>query len=391
MGESARMHDNIRQPIKDLTLAGYVSPEPVGAGSWPLLRGFEAGVRRGQQAAVRMQQLKREGFVPDLIYTHPGWGDALFVKDVFPDTPLLAYCEFYYNMQGQDVGFDPEFPEQPDVAEHVRLQNSIQLHALAVADAAVSPTHWQKSRYPARFRDLIEVVHEGIDTAVARPAPHAFVEIAQRSLRLSRQDEVITFVNRNLEPCRGFHVFMRALPELLKRRPKAHVIIVGGDDVSYGKRLSEGTYRDRYLRELDKRIDRSRVHFVGRVPYGVYLNLLQVSTAHVYLTYPFVLSWSMLEAMSAGCAVIGSRTAPVQEVIREGENGLLVDFFSPEQIVDAVDRVCSHPDRMEAMRVAARQTVVDNYDLTRVCLPRQMALMANLAGGGSSGQVASIR
>jgi glycosyltransferase involved in cell wall biosynthesis len=226
------------------------------------------------------------------------------------------------------------------------------------------------------------VIHDGIDTDRVKPDPQVRLGLAKSGLKLRPGNEVITFVNRNMEPHRGFHVFMRALPEIQKRRPNAVVLIVGGDDISYGKRLPPGeTWRQKMLAEVGDRLDMRRVRFVGRIPYNDFVAMLQVSAVHVYLTYPFVLSWSMLEAMSAGCLVIGSSTPPVQEVISDGDNGLLVDFFSPQAIAETIDRVLSHPDRMADIRVRARQTVVEHYDLRGVCLPRHVALVDAVAAG----------
>lgn len=219
-------------------------------------------------------------------------------------------------------------------------------------------------------------MHEGIDTALAAPDPGAFVTLKRQGIRLTRKDEVITYVARNLEPYRGFHVFMRSVPLILARRPKARILIVGGDEVSYGARLPAGqTFRAKLLAELSSKLDLERVHFLGRIPYGAYLKVLQISSAHVYLTYPFVLSWSLLEAMSVGCAVVGSGTPPVEEVLRHGDNGLLIDFFSPERIAESVQAVLEHPDRMQRLRERARQTVLDRYDLKAICLPRQLEII----------------
>lgn len=381
VGEMKRLKQNFRKPVPGVRLLGYDTPPAIGKAAPPILSTTEGAIRRGQGVLGVLLRLKKAGFYPDVVCAHPGWGETLFLKDVYPRSRLIHFCEFYYHTAGQDFNFDPEFPNSAADVLRVRVQNLHHLMALELADVGVTPTMWQYSRFPVAYQPKITVVHDGVDTQNVRPDPQAFVQFASKKLKLTRADEVITFVNRNLEPYRGFHTFMRALPALLKARPKAHVIIVGGNDVSYGRRLPKGTYRDKYLAEIGSGFDASRVHFVGRLPYATLLRVLQVSTAHIYLTYPFVLSWSMLEAMALGCLVIGSRTAPVEEVIRDGENGLLVDFFSPAELVDAVQRVCDEPTRMQQLRENARRTIIQRYDLQTVCLPKQRALIERIDGG----------
>jgi glycosyltransferase involved in cell wall biosynthesis len=366
---------NIRQPIPGVRLLGYAMPPVTSSTTLPTLRTTEAAVQRGQSVLTALLKLKKAGFYPDVVYAHPGWGETLFLKDVYSRAKLIHFCEFYYNTTGQDFNFDSEFPNDAGDVLRLRMRNLHHLMALDQADVGIAPTVWQKTRFPLAYQSKIDVVHDGVDTGVVAPDPKAFVQLPRKNLRLTRNDEVITFVSRNLEPYRGFHTFMRALPALLKARPSAHVIIVGGNDVSYGRRLSRGSYREKYLAELQGGLDFNRVHFVGKLPYPTFLRILQVSTAHIYLTYPFVLSWSMMEAMAAGCLVIGSRTAPVEEVISHDNNGLLVDFFSPNDLVDAICRACESPAEMQAIRERARQTIVDRYDLHTVCLPRQQALI----------------
>jgi len=375
LGEARRLKENFRAPIPGVKLVGYQTPPPSKATTMPTLRATEAAVTRGQVVLKALLKIKKAGFYPDVVYAHPGWGETLFLKDVFPKSRLLHFCEFYYNTTGQDFSFDPEFPNSADDVLRLRIRNMHHLMALEQADVGIAPTLWQRTRFPVAYQPKIEVVHDGVDTDHVKPDDQAFIEFPHKKLRLTKTDEVITFVSRNLEPYRGFHVFMRALPELLKARPNAHVVIVGGSDVSYGRRPAKGTYRELYLAEVGDRIDFSRVHFVGKVPYALFLRLLQVSTAHVYLTYPFVLSWSMMEAMAAGCLVIGSRTPPVEEVITHEKNGLLVDFFSSQQLVESIQRVCEEPTRMQEVRERARQTIVARYDLQNLCLPRQKVLI----------------
>ena len=351
-----------------------------GAGADPLTREWAAKLARGESAAQAMLQLRRQGFTPDVVMAHPGWGEALYVRDVFPGCRLLTYAEYFYGSDGGDTAFDPEFDAiPPDFAalRRLRLKNTHLLHALAVADEAVAPTQFQRSRHPAVFQDRIRVIHDGIDTDLLQPDPAARISLAPPGggapLVLSRADEVVSFVARNLEPYRGYHRFVRALPRLLAARPRARVVIVGGDDVSYGAAAPAGsTWKQRFLDEVAGELDLQRVHFVGRVPHLQLRQLMQVATVHCYLTYPFVLSWSMLEAMSQGCLVLGSRTAPVEEVIEHGRNGLLVDFFDTEGLADALADTLAQGAQLDGLRAAARRTVVERYDLRRQCLPQML-------------------
>ena len=350
------------------------------AGQHHYLRDVEGGVLNAQAVARVALDLKKSGFVPDLMLGHNGWGEIWYLKDVFPKSPLIGYFEFFYRLAGGDVGFDPRQPPVLDDAPRLRTKNIGNLMGLDTADIGQCPTHWQKSTYPSMHHDRLRVIHDGIDTDLITPDPHARLRLPAIEKELEAGDEILTYVARNLEPYRGFPTFMRALPEILARRPSARVLIVGGDEVSYGRRLPDGqTYREQMLAELGGGIDLSRVHFLGRVPYSTYLSVLQVSRVHVYLTYPFVLSWSALEAMSAGCLLVASRTAPVEEVVRDGENGLLVDFFDPADVAAKVCAALAEPAGFARLRATARQTVVEGYDLRRVCLPQQLRLLDEVA------------
>lgn len=345
-------------------------------GVHPFARRFEIESRRAEQVIYSANALKLSGFSPRLIYVHPGWGEALPLRVVFPDAIISSYSEFYYAPSGTDVGFDREFPRfGVDGETRVVLRNAAMLLSLVDADFSIAPTHWQRSVFPREFRPKIHVVHDGLDTDRLVPTkPDWHVPIGGRYF--PREDEIVTFVARNLEPYRGFHIFMRALPVILKARPSAQICIMGGDGVSYGtKPARHENWREAMLDELRGQIDLSRVHFLGSVPYEDYLALLARSRAHIYLTYPFVLSWSMLEAMALGCLVIGSDTTPVSEVITHGENGLLVPFFDTAKLADTVVEVLAHPRRNRDIRQAARQTIVERYDFRRVSWPRHLELL----------------
>lgn len=343
--------------------------------SHPFARRFDLECHRGEQVLYALSSLASSGFVPDTIMAHPGWGETLPLRVIFPKARILLYCEFFYGVQGRDVGFDPEFSET-GVDGHValHLKNASSLLALADCDFGISPTNWQRSTYPKEYQNKITVIHEGIDVDLIKPDPNAVFRLPSgREFR--RSDEIVTFVARNLEPLRGYHQFMRALPRILAERPQAEIIVIGGDGASYGALPPRGkTWKSLFFDEIAERIDRDRVHFAGRLPYSDYLSALQISSAHVYLTYPFVLSWSLLEALSAGCLVIASDTAPVRDVLNN-QNGLLVPFFDNEQLSDRVIEALTFPQRFHSVRAQARQTVIDHYDLARICLPKIMAFI----------------
>jgi glycosyltransferase involved in cell wall biosynthesis len=348
----------------------------------PWVSDFETKVIRGEACFRAALELRDAGFVPDVIVAHHGWGESLFLKDVWPQARLGVYCEFFYHPEGADTGFDPEFPAN-DAGEvcRLRLKNLNNLLHFQAADAGISPTHWQASTFPLPFRSRITVVHDGIDTAALQPNPQVSLTL-NNHLPLTRGDEVVTFVNRNLEPYRGYHVFMRALPEILRRRPKARVMIVGGDDVSYGARPPDGRkWKDIFAAEVRPRIpdaDWARVHFLGHLAYPAFVALLQLSRAHVYLTYPFVLSWSLLEAMSVGCAIVASDTAPLREAIEHDVTGRLVGFFDVAGLAQEVCALLEDEAARQRLGQAARAFARSHYDLQTVCLPQQMQWVEQL-------------
>ena len=365
-------------------LAPYTATRGTTPKVHPWISDFETKTIRAEACFRAALRIRAEGLNPDLIVSHHGWGESLFLKDVWPQAKLAIYCEFYYHPLGADVGFDPEFPKE-DAGEvcRLRLKNLNNLLHFEVADAAISPTHWQASTFPEPFRSKITVVHDGIDTEAVAPNPAVSLTL-NGNIKLTRADEVITFVNRNLEPYRGYHIFMRALPELLKRRPQARVLIVGADDVSYGARPEEGKkWKDIFASEVRPQIsdaDWARVHFLGHIPYQHFIPLLQLSTVHVYLTYPFVLSWSLLEAMSVGCAIVASDTQPLREAIRHDDTGRLVDFFDVPGLANEVCALLDDPVARQRLGANARAFAQATYDLKTVCLPRQLQWVQGLAG-----------
>lgn len=353
-------------------------------GAAPWLQDLESKVVRGDACFAAARELRAQGFSPRAIVAHPGWGESLFLKAVWPQARLGLYAEWFYQPHGTDLGFDPEFEGGDAEAQAARLPLKNLNHWMHadLADAALSPTRWQAGTFPADYRQRITVVHDGVDTEALQADPDVRFPLGE--VVLTRADEVITFVARQLEPYRGYHVFMRALPELLRRRPRARVLIVGGDGTAYGARPPEGqTWKQRFIDEVRPAMaddDWARVHFLGQLPYGRFLDVLRLSTVHVYLTYPFVLSWSLLEAMAMEAAIVASDTGPLRELVSDGVNGRLVGFFDREALCDRVCELLDDPAQRRRLGAAARAHVRSHYDLQRVCLPGQLQWVEALLG-----------
>jgi glycosyltransferase involved in cell wall biosynthesis len=357
-----------------------------GDGTHPWLVDTESKVIRAEACFRKARDLVKEGYQPDIIIAHPGWGESLFLKLVWPKAKLGIYCEFYYHTSGVDVGFDKEFDSE-DISElcRVQLKNANILLQAQQADAAICPTHWQSSRFPKDLQDKITVVHDGIDTKVVAPNPEARFRLASGKI-FTKSDRIITFVNRSLEPYRGFHIFMRSLQKILNDQPKVEILIVGDEGVSYGSSPANGkSWKEVFIGEIFPKLSetqKARVHFLGKIPYEHYLAMLQVSTIHVYLTYPFVLSWSLLEAMSVGCAIVASDTPPVREAIEDGVTGELFNFFSDQDLAMKVISLLENPKEQARLGCAAREYVIANYDLNNICLPKQLEWVEKLNDRG---------
>ncbi len=358
----------------------YKAPA-VDAAATRLGRNYTVMSDRAVIVARAALNLKTErNYTPDLIFAHSGWGESLFLKEVWPDAKLIVYAEFYYRGVGADVGFDPEFSKPSFDQVMISQGRSAYLaQSIVHADAALSPTQFQADAHPPLLRSRIKVIHDGVDTTALTPNPNASFDLPNgQTLRVG--DEVLTFVNRNLEPYRGYHSFMRALPAVMAARPNAQVVMIGGDEVSYGAPAPAGTtWKETFLNEVKDRLDLSRVHFMGKIPYANFVNLLHISRAHAYLTYPFVLSWSSIEAMAAGCHIVASDTAPVREAMTHGVTATMVDFFDIAGWSNALIDALANPEKYAPLRAAARAYAVTHYDLRTVCLPKMVSFVEGVA------------
>lgn len=386
----ARSHDVIaltdegNQRPSPVRTVKYLRPREVTV-SHSLGRTYTKMAARGWLAARGARALRdQHDYRPDVIFGHSGWGETLFLREIWPEAKLLVYAELMYRPRGQDVGFDPEISPDSDEARVQTIARSAHLvQGLVQADAGLSPTRYQASSFPPELQSKLTVIHDGIDTNRVCPNPQAAVTLPNGHV-LRAGDEIITYVSRSLEPYRGFHVFMRALPAVLAARPQAQVVIIGAEGVSYGGQPADAkSWKAKMLAEVGDHLPLERVHFLGRVPYSTYLSTLQISRAHCYLTYPFVLSWSLTEAMAAGCLIIASDTEPVRELIREGENGQLVPFHDIEALKARLIQALKGETEADRLRAAARETVTAGYDLKRHSLPK---LIKWIEGFGPSSQ-----
>lgn len=341
------------------------------------LKYTEQAVITGQAALAAFAPLARSGWKPDIILGHSGWGSAVFLKDLWPDTKYLAYLEWYYNAVGGDVGFLRS--SAPDLNDRMRLRmkNTPILHDLAAMDWGQCPTRFQASQFPSIFMDRVSILHDGVDTTFFSPSDEAALEIDGKVFK--KGDPLITYIARGMEPHRGFPQFIEAVARLQKMNKDVHTLVIGADRVAYGPTRRDGkSFKQAALEENE--LDLSRLHFVGRKPLNYLRDALRVSAAHVYLTVPFVLSWSMMEAMSAGALVVASNTAPVAEVIRDGESGLLFDFHDPPRLADRLADILSAPGKWEPIRAGARRAIVERYDV-KALETRYLRLIRAVANG----------
>lgn len=365
--------------VPGVKLATYKAPTRRAPDVHAFAARFEGECRRAEEVIYAANALKAAGLQPGVIFVHPGWGESLPLRQLFPDAKICVYCEFYYRTVGADVGFDEEHTRfGADGLTRIELRNAATLLALVEADAGIAPTAWQRDTFPAALRDRIEIIHDGIQPELAAAAP---AEFRHPSLpgALRSGDEVVTYVARGLEPYRGFHTFMRALPSVLAARPGARICIAGADRVCYGSAPPHHpTWRAALLDELGDTLDRERVSFLGTLAPADYLALLRVSRVHAYLTYPFVLSWSLIDAMALGCVVVASDTAPVREVIQHERNGLLVPFFETARLGERLIAALAEPERHAGLALQARRDARDRFDFERTTLPAYLALIVRL-------------
>ena len=356
--------------LEGVQLGIYQKPREVSAETHGYLRAAEEAVLEGQQVLKAIYSLKEKGFVPDVIIDHAGWGSLMYIKDLYPDVPVIGYFEWYYHSVKSDSYWWPD--EVPDINAKlsIRTRNMHHLLSLDACDIGITPTQWQHDQFPQEYKSKIRIIHEGTDTAFCCPpeGDRPQMKIESVNLELPPGTEVITYVSRGFELIRGFDKFMEAIRIVLKHRPNCHVVIAGNDKIFYGAQLADNkTFKQ--IEEEKGGYDKDRVHFVGSLNRGDYRKMLQASWCHVYLTRPFILSWSMLECMSFGLPMVCSATPPVMEVMEDGVNGLLAEFRSPSHIAKRILELMEDRELAEKLGKAARQTVLDRFELNK-CLKK---------------------
>jgi glycosyltransferase involved in cell wall biosynthesis len=306
-----------------------------------------------------------EGWTPSAIVATSAWGDALHLRQIWPEAALVVYPELWATPGSLGYGFDGRLGRVPVALQRsMDRQNLLALAALVACDAAVVPTRFQRDTFPAVFQPRLRVIHEGVNTLQACPDAEASLELMDgRVLRCG--DPIVSYASRTLEPLRGLRTFMAALPALLRAHSTVQVVIAGDAQGSgYGAASSHPQgHAAALLEELGPQLDPKRVHFAGWMPHAQLLRLFQLTAVHVYYTYPYTLSWSLLEAMACAAAVVGSTPGPVEEVIRHGENGLLLPFAEPGLLAARLLELLLQPQRRRALGSAARRTVLSHYSL----------------------------
>ncbi len=357
--------------------------------AYGLSKVWEEATGAGFGAAMAARQLERdEGFRPDVVIGHTGWGELTFFKEIWPDVPILGFFEYFYRAKGGPVGFDPDDPVSDHTPFLLHARNAVPFANIQTVDLGTTPTLWQRDTFPVSFHDKMYVCHDGIRTDRLGPDPRVALGLGRLKRDLTRDDEVFTYIARNMEHTRGFHIFMRALPRILAARPDARVLVLGGNDVSYGRKSDHpGGLRAEMEAEVGDAVDWNRVHFLGSLPYSSFCQVVQLSRCHIYLTMPFVLSWSLLESMAMQATVVASDVAPVREAVEHGQTGMLVDFFDPGALADQVVDVLANPGAYAHLGPAARASVVERYDFLTRCLPEHLRRINSLVSAGKQVEV----
>ena len=346
-------------------------------------RSFENAISHSEAVYEAARRLKLEGSTPDLIVGHSGFGSTLFLRELFPDVPLINYFEYFYRTRNSDLDFRTDFPVSELDRLRARARNATILLDLDACDAGVSPTSFQQELLPAEYRQKVRVIHDGVPTDVWRPLRWLAPERSRRlgQMELDPGTRVVTYVSRGLESMRGFDVFIKMAKRICELRSDVVFAVVGADRVAYGgdqKRIGRSSFKDWVLERED--VDLRRFHFLGRIPPLELAMLFSVSDLHVYLTVPFVLSWSMLDAMACGCTLLASDTAPVREVVRHGENGYLCDFFDSEALAEQALAVLDDPQAHRSVAERAVETIHSRYS-TDVLFPKMADFYEQVAAG----------
>jgi glycosyltransferase involved in cell wall biosynthesis len=310
----------------------------------------------------------RPDIKPDLIVGHSGFGSTLFLRELYPDARLVNYFEYFYHPTNSDVDFRPDFPVAEIDRLRVRARNAMLLLDLENCDSGYSPTHWQKSRFPSAYQDKISVLFDGIDTTIWKPqsVPHRRVG----SYQFPEGMKIVTYATRGMEAMRGFDVFMKFAKRLAAVRSDVIFVVVGQDRICYGgdeKVIGGKSFKEWVLKQDD--YDLSRFVFTGLLPPGELAKLFAISDLHVYLTVPFVLSWSLLNALACGALVLASDTEPVREVIRHGVNGLLCNFFDYQEMVKMAEKVLTNPNLYTEIRKKSIDSAISHYGID-VCIEK---------------------
>jgi glycosyltransferase involved in cell wall biosynthesis len=310
---------------------------------------------------------------PSVIIAHSGFGSSVFLRELY-SCPIINLFEYFYHARHNDMGFRPDFPSSELDRLRTHGRNAMILMDLNACTRGYAPTAWQKSLFPAEWSSKLDVLHDGIemDQWTRRSVPRRIADKA-----IDQDTRIVTYVARGLESMRGFDIFMRVANRIAREMPNVLFVVVGSDRVCYGNDLNHiktKTFREHVIQTVGP--DLSRFRFLGMVPRTTLVDLWSLSDLHLYLTVPFVLSWSLLNALACECPVLASDVAPVREIIRHGETGLLADFFDVDGLANQALAVLQDPASYRALGQAGRRLIDAEYSLDRT-YPRFLNLVQN--------------
>ena len=323
-------------------------------------------LERGSAVAKLVQQLIEQDHPPDLVMSHSAWGESLCLRRVCRDVPWISYPELWGNPRSLGFGFDQSLDGLTPEATRFSSANLITELALLQSSASVVASRSQLLSFPKSLQHRLTLQPEGVDLQRIKPDASACLTIPKMGLEFRAGQPLVTFISRHLEPLRGLRQMLMAWPLVSQTIPEAQLLLVGGKGQGYSLQRPKGqNHLEDALNNLPDTTNRRTIHCLGRLPYEEMLTLLQCSACHVALSYPYTLSWSVLEALSCGVPVISNPDSPISVELGDDANKALalVPFDDIASLSLKTIELLQHPQRARAMGAAGRSWIEQNASL----------------------------